>query len=229
MKRTSFAALLTLVAALLLPIAALAGPPLICHPFNIGDAKSLPFEGPGWSQVQPGYDTAHLVADTMALLTPDTPVIVRMETLRRASLYARNDAHLAQALLDRVQSRAAGIKLGPNDDRRDRTALLAWFDLGYLVETYRQEAAAVHYGQPVWSFAQRAPNDVDGYALIQKAIERGGGADMEFAAALVTASNRDRNYSQHLQNAIAGAKPGSLLAVNLAAQFPDAMKTAQLK
>src|SRR5260370_29447437 len=105
-KPIALAAGLALAPALFLLIAALAGPPLICHPFNIGDAKSLPFEGPGWSQVQPGYDTGRLIDDTMALLTPDTPVIVRMETLRRASLYARNDAHLAQALLDRVQSRA---------------------------------------------------------------------------------------------------------------------------
>ena len=225
MKRYCFAALLTLAAVLLLPIAALAGPPLICHPFNIGDAKSLPFEGPGWSQVQPGYDTARLLDDTMALLTPETPVIVRMETLRRASLYARNDAHLAQALLDRVQARASGIK----DERRDRTALLAWFDLGYLTETYRQAAAATqHAATDAMKFQQPNPN-VDGYGLIQKAIERGGGADMEFAAALVTASNHDRNYSQHVQNAIAGAKPGSLLSVNLATHFPDAMKTAKLK
>src|SRR6266404_7524668 len=101
-------AVLALAATLLAPLAAFAGPPLICHPFNIGDAKSLPFQGPGWSEVQPGYDTSRLVDDTMALLAPDTPVIIRMETLRRASLYARNDTHLAQALLDRVQARAAG-------------------------------------------------------------------------------------------------------------------------
>jgi len=225
MKRNCFAALLTLAAVLLLPAAALAGPPLVCHPFNIGDAKSLPFEGPGWSQVQSGYDTSRLVDDTMALLTPDTPVIVRMETLRRASLYARNDAHLAQALLDRVQARAAGIK----DERRDRTALLAWFDLGYLAETYRQAVASTqHAATEAMKFQQPNPN-LDGYALIQRAIERGGGAEMEFAAALVTASNHDRNHSQHLQNAITGAKPRSLLAVNLATHFPDAMKTAQLK
>ena len=225
MKRYSCAALLMLAAVLLLPIAALAGPPLICHPFNIGDAKSLPFAGPGWSEVQPGYDTGRLVDDTMALLTPDTPVIVRMETLRRASLYARNDAHLAQALLDRVQARAAGIK----DSRRDRAALLAWFDLGYLAETYRQAAWATQRATTdAMRFQQSNPNGIDGYALIQKAIERGGGAEMEFAAALAVEGNRD-NYSHHLQNAIAGAKPGSLLSANLATHFPDAMKTAQLK
>ncbi len=217
-------AVLTLAAALLVPLAAFAGPPLICHPFNIGDAKSLPFQGPNWSQVSPSYDTSRLVDDTLALLTPETPVIVRMETLRRASLYARTNPQLAQTLLDRMKARASGMK----DDRRDRTAQLAWFDLGYLAETYKQEAAANHYGEAFWKFAQAAPKDIDGYALIQRAIERGGGADMEFAAALVTASNRDRNYNQHLQNAISGAKPGSLLAANLPVHFPEAMKSAKL-
>src|SRR5262249_18555306 len=67
---------------------ALAGPPLICHPYDIGDAKSLPWNGSEWRDVKPDYELNRLVEDTLALLTPETPVIVRMETLRRATIYA---------------------------------------------------------------------------------------------------------------------------------------------
>src|SRR5690606_35861288 len=73
----------------LLPTLALAGPPLICHPFDIVTARSLPI-GPadgGWSATDPTYDRSQLVADTLALLTPATPTLVRMETMRRATMY----------------------------------------------------------------------------------------------------------------------------------------------
>src|SRR5688500_20051787 len=65
-----------------------AGTPLICHPYAIGAAKSLPGSDGDWKGVNPNYDRTNLVRDTLALLTPETPVIVRMETLRRAAIYA---------------------------------------------------------------------------------------------------------------------------------------------
>jgi hypothetical protein len=65
-----------------------AGPVLICKNYEIGAAKSLPWGGSDWRSVKPDYDINRLVEDTLALLTPDTPVIVRMETLRRAVIYA---------------------------------------------------------------------------------------------------------------------------------------------
>ncbi len=83
---------LSIVAALLLTAAvqqpALAGPPLICHPIEIGNAKSLAWSGPNWRDVKKDYDLNNLVADTLALLQPETPVLERMETLRRATVYA---------------------------------------------------------------------------------------------------------------------------------------------
>jgi hypothetical protein len=89
---------------------AFAGPPLICHRFEIGDAKSLPWSAAGWDlSGNENYDTHNLAHDTMALLDDNTPVIVRMETLRRATLYARKDQYA-----------------------------LAWFDVGYLAEAYAQ-------------------------------------------------------------------------------------------
>ncbi|MEK6570505.1 MAG: hypothetical protein AABZ61_03985, partial [Bacteroidota bacterium] len=80
-------ALCFLIAGIAIPESAYAGPPLICHPLNIGNAKSLP-SGNGPFETKRDYNRAGLVEETLALLIPDMPVIVRMETLRRATIYA---------------------------------------------------------------------------------------------------------------------------------------------
>ena len=91
--------LTALALALTVATPALAGPPLLCHPFDIGAAKSLPWDGKaGWSQGRADYPLKQLVADTEAILQPGTPVIVRMETLRRAAIYASQDPTVASAL-----------------------------------------------------------------------------------------------------------------------------------
>src|SRR5438046_9323502 len=95
-----------LCAALIAARPALAGPPLLCHPYDIGSAVSLPWNGPAWLDAKADYDLSHLVADTEALLGASTPVIVRMETLRRASLYAGRDAQVAAELIRRLTATA---------------------------------------------------------------------------------------------------------------------------
>src|SRR3977135_861961 len=73
-------------ALLVLAGSAIAGPPLICPAIDIGSADSLPWPRSGWNlSGQENYDVSHLVPDTLALLAPSTPVLVRMETLRRAT------------------------------------------------------------------------------------------------------------------------------------------------
>lgn len=94
------------VAAVLIARPALAGPPLLCFPFDIGAARSLPMGSGGWKVTDPKYDVTHLVDDTLALLTPETPVLVRMETLRRATIYASTSPATATALLNALQARA---------------------------------------------------------------------------------------------------------------------------
>src|SRR5687768_12087217 len=69
-----------LSAALVVAIAApaIAGPPLLCRPYETGNARSLPWDGSrSWSGDLPGYKLENLIADTEALLTPSTPVIER--------------------------------------------------------------------------------------------------------------------------------------------------------
>jgi len=208
-----------LVAALLCTaIVTQAGPPLICHAIEIGDAKSLPWISHSWN-LSGGetYDTKNIVHDTLEILAPDTPVLVRMETLRRATLYARKDPVAAKELLARLHARATSAESSGHPDT------LAWFDVGYLAETYKQW---IGQNMPHMTDAMRMnPNPaagVDGYAMVKKAIALGGKGDdpqMEFAAALITLSGPAEEHRQHAQKAVAGAKTDSLLARNLATRF----------
>ena len=203
-------------AILLLADSAVAGPPLICHAFEIGQAKSLPLGSNSWNlSGAENYDTKNLASDTLAILTPDTPVLVRMETLRRATLYARRDPIAAKALLAKLHARATSAESAGHPDA------LAWFDAGYLVETYKQWIGQdlPHMTDGMRLDANPAAS-VDGYAMVKKAIAlRGDDAQLEFAAALITLSGPREEHAQHAQRAIAGAKADPLLAQNLATHF----------
>src|SRR5215469_2085116 len=178
---------------------ALAGPPLICHRIEIGTARSLPWTGTAWNlSGNENYDTHNLVRDTRAILDSNPPVLVRMETLRRATLYAGKDPHAAKELLIRLHART--------DTKQ--TDALAWFDVGYL---------AAAYGQ--W-LKENPAAGLDAYALVQKALSlRGNDPEMEFAAALITLRAPDKDHQEHARKAIAGAKTDPLLAQNLSSSF----------
>ena len=211
------------LAAALLSIASLAqaGPPLICHTFEIGNAKSLPWISHSWNlSGGENYDTNNLVRDTLQILAPDTPILVRMETLRRATLYARTDPATAKELFARLQVRATSAESSGHPDA------LAWFDAGYLAETYKQW---IGKNMPHMTDGMRMdPNpaaNVDGYFMVKKALASRGAAlhgddpQMEFAAALITLSGPQTEHREHAQKAIVGAKNDPLLAQNLAAHF----------
>src|SRR5207244_13216693 len=69
-------------AVLLFANAALAGPPLVCHVFEIGHAKSLPLASHSWNlSGSENYDTKNLVKDTLDTLAPQTPVLDHMDKL----------------------------------------------------------------------------------------------------------------------------------------------------
>ena len=204
------------VALLVIVTPAIAGPPLICHAVDIGTASSLPWTSTGWNlSGQETYDVSLLVPDTLALLAPDTPVLVRMETLRRATLYALKQTPVAKELLFRLEVRT---RENPKD-------ALAAFDFGYLVECYRQ-ASWLHQHTD-WLKASGDTTSanlvmkMDGYQSVRKAIAlRGSDPQMEFAAALMTTEGDRSEHDRHLQNAMAGAKADALLARNLASRFP---------
>ncbi|MFZ1140529.1 MAG: hypothetical protein WAN76_15205 [Candidatus Sulfotelmatobacter sp.] len=181
-----------------------AGPPLICHPIEIGQAKSLPWVE--WNHKgSTDYDLKNLTRDTLAILDSNQPVLVRMETLRRATIYARQDPQAAKELITRLQARAA------NSDDAGRPEALAWFDVGYLAEAYKQWMGK---GEP------NPAAGLDGYAWVQKALSlRGQDPEMEFAAALITLRGPESDHHDHVQKAMAGAKYDPLLAQNLASNF----------
>lgn len=201
-RRISFVCLVSLVFA----ASAQAGPPLICHSIEIGQAQSLPWISEGWNlSGAEKYDLKNLVRDTLAILNPSTPVLVRMETLRRASLYARKDPQAAKELLARLIARTSAGETAGHPDA------LAFFDAGYLAETHKQS-----FGKD----SQNPATGIDGYLQVKRAIElRGEDPQMEFAAAMITVSGRKNEHREHVVRATAGAKRDPLLAQNLASHF----------
>ena len=130
LSRSLVAAAVT-TAALVAATPAAAGPPFICHAFELSGNPSLPWGAniaAGWNNPDPAYDVQKLTADVTKLLTPAMPVSARMETLRRATIYASRDKAVAAGLLSALEARASA---NPNDAN-------ALFDAGFLTEAYRQ-------------------------------------------------------------------------------------------
>ncbi len=196
---------------------ALAGPPLICHPIEIGNAKSLPWSGANWRDVKKDYDLNRLVADTLALLQPDTPVLARMETLRRATVYAvwaKRDNEVgitvkSNAVADELQAKL--MERVREAFRLNKPATMFLFDAGYLDASFKQAG----YKSNV-----NTPSLAEGYAMVRKgSAHMGGSPEIEFALAIISEHPRQASHQEHLQKAIAGAKEGSLLATNLVKHF----------
>ena len=194
------------IAAVLLAFTtfAQAGPALICHPIEIGQAKTLPWVE--WNHKgSTDYDLKNLTRDTLSILDSNAPVLVRMETLRRATIYARQNPEVAKELITRLQARGADSNAGGRSDA------LAWFDVGYLAEAYKQWMGK---GEP------NPAAGLDGYRMVTKAISlRGSDAEMEFAAALITLMSPENAHQDHVRKAMAGAKNDPLLARNLGSNF----------
>jgi hypothetical protein len=167
---------------------AVAGPPLVCHPIAIGPAKTLPWVDLNYQKGSGSYDLKNLVADTLAILDSNPSVL---------------DPQVAKELLTRLHARAANSDAGV-------AAALAWFDVGYLAETYKR-----------WMGDGPNPaRGLDGYGWVKKAISlRGSDPEMEFAAALIAFTVSESDRSLHVEKAMAGAKTDPLLAQNLASFF----------
>lgn len=217
MKRSFLFAAALMISLVGLQQPAQAGPPLICHTIDVGNAKSLPWAGPNWRDVKRDYDLNRLVDDTLALLGPETPVLERMETLRRATVYAvwskvdhevglsvkNNKA--ADELMARLMERVRG------SFQNNRPSALALFDAGYLAASYKQAG---------YSSAASPSAGMDAYAMVRKAKGLyGNSPEMEFALAIIAQHPKNPAHQGHLRNAIEGAKEGSLLSRNLISRF----------
>jgi hypothetical protein len=200
--------LIALAAVTCFATPALAGPPLICFPFQVEGGTLIAWgSGPGWNTPDRAYDIQKLVADTNAVLTGDAPVLTRMENMRRATIYAMRDPRIAHELLKTVMARALAT---PTDSR-------AWFDAGYLLEAYKQAGHLRDNRRPelsAWAAVDETIR-VDGYNWVKKAMGMTGpSAEMEFAASLMT---QGAIASAHRAKAVAASPKGSLVARNIAA------------
>ncbi len=177
----------------LVALPAMAGPPAVCWQVEIGKAKSLPWGG-GELEARKDYDTRRVVKDALELLAPGMPVLVRMETIRRAAIYIDISAASRDALLKALMLRVLDAEaLG-------KPSALAWFDAGYAMGLFR------HFQQ----FGR------DGYPWVRKALKiRRTDAEMEYACAILTVTGKKETFLHHLGKAAEGAKQNPLLERNL--------------
>jgi hypothetical protein len=198
--------LISIATFFVLTSAAIAGPPLICHPFDIGNAKSLPWISHDWNlSGAENYDTHNLANDTLAILNANQVPLIHMETLRRATLYARKDPVAAKQLLLQLVTRAKSAEASSSPDA------FALFDAAYLTEAYKQWLGEKN-GNPA--------NGLDDLPWIKHAMQlRPNDPQMAFAAALLTLRGPEADHREFAQLATTGAKSDELLKRNLATHF----------
>lgn len=190
-----------------------AGPPVLWHRFDIGTARSLPWSDSNeWWKGDPAYDIQRLVADTEALLTPSMPIVVRMETLRRAAVYASLDTAVAERLLARVRARVDHAR------RVSDNSGLASFDAAYLMATLRQISELAHEAQ----FRDRARRvqPLSGLAeadahLKDALARRPADPALAFAAAIILAGRDTAASRAHAEAARRGLGGAALVAANI--------------
>ena len=200
------------LALLSLAAPALAGPPFICHPFEIGGSTSLPWTDGDYLGMRGDYDITRVVADTEALLKTDMPTLARMETLRRAVLYASQNRALAERFVAMLAARVDAA------DKAGRTNAIALFDMGYALEAMSEIEMVGHHMGSDLAVRGRALAGLtrpdEGRALILKsAALRADDAGIAFALALI---ERTEDKQPHLLKARAAAKQDRLLAANMA-------------
>jgi hypothetical protein len=199
-----------------LATAAIAGPPLICHAFDIGSAKSLPWISHDWNlSGAENYDTHSLANNTLAILNASQVPLVHMETLRRATLYARQDPVAAKQLLLQLVARAKSTEALSAPDA------FALFDAAYLTEAYKQWPGEK---------GENLANGLDGISWIKHAMQlRPSDPQMAFAAALITLDGPESEHREYAQRAAAGANNDELLKRNLATRFLGAQSQTMVE
>jgi hypothetical protein len=225
--RISLTAAAPLLVSLLLNVVnVVAGPPLLCHPIEIGDATSLPWGDGTWQNEKIELTDADFVAQTLAILSTDAMVLTRMETIRRAAIHAAERPKAAANLMSAVRLRVS------NDDT---PVAMHHFDLGYIMAAYEQMNIVTEHNATGITGGHRSslsvPEGLNAYDLLEKAAKMAPrDAAIEFALALVTLSPSRAAHKKHLQNAISGAPEGSLLATNLVRRFgQDGQSLSTLK
>jgi hypothetical protein len=178
---------------------AVAGPPLICHSYAIGNDTSLPWsmDKNSWNNPDPKYDTSNLANDAMKLLDSGKPLLTRMETLRRASVYSAKDTAAGLDLGSRLMARALA------SEAKGESNSIALFDAGYFVESMKQMSLITK----VSLFA-----GVDGRDWVKRSVP---GLEDKLVAEYALGLMDSEWPNEHIRRAALGAQEGSLLAENL--------------
>ena len=185
---------------LALAAAAMAGSPLGCFPYQIGDHKSLPWGGDAFD-VAKDYDPAKVVTETLVLLKTEKDTLTRMETLRRATVYLSKDRARATELLAKLSWMALDAEATENKE----WAAGALFDAGFLAACYAQMGVDV-------GFKMGVGDGLQGWAWVEKSLRYApDDPAKQFAAALIRCHQKG-SYESYLARAVAGAEPGSALA-----------------
>ena len=195
------------------------GPPAICHPIDIGEARSLPWRGEHSFDAAPDYDVGRTVDDTLAILRASNDTLVHMETIRRATIYltgmegasAGKSSEWRQEqvtrLVSALQTEARAIQARAEQTTADGLRL---FDYGYLLAALSQSGrvqalAADHaseQGPALARAAQLRPDD--------------GALHLGFALATYSHNGGTPECYAHLERAVALATdPDGLLRRNL--------------
>jgi hypothetical protein len=191
---------------------ALAGPPLICHSYSVGNDPSLPWsmDRNSWNNPDPKYDTRNLANDTLRLLDSGKPLLTHMETLRRAAVYSAKDTAAGLDLGSRLMARALTAEVNGESNS------VFLFDAGYFVESMKQMSLITKVGL----FA-----DVDGRDWVKRSVP---GLEDKLVAEFSLGLMDSEWPNQHIRRAVLGAQEGSLLAENLIKFFGN-QNLAQLK
>jgi len=203
-KRSSLAAfgIVFLVGFIVAISSTFAGPPAICHPVEIGDAKSIPWGNDAFDKKR-GYSKSEVIDDTVKILNDSKSAMVHMETLRRATLYLDRSSELAATLQATLMARVL------DNETKNKANALAWFDAGYLAQCYDQVGidTGVTCGKD---------QGVIGYAWIKKAISiNENDPELQFGAAMVTVLAGIKEHDKYVARVKKLAKYDSLVIKNL--------------
>jgi hypothetical protein len=199
------------------------GPPLLCFAYDIGSARSLPWgSNPNDSfECDPKYPADRLVGDTLAILDESKEVLVHMETLRRAAIYASRFAEKPTkgrdgSLADRMALRVLDHSI--RELARDPQSTLAWIDAGYALGAAAQMGSA--HGAAY----------VDHFSKARALAPKDPALAFATSAGFLDSPDRD-TWQRHYTDALAGAPEGSLLRKNVLAygeRFLGKEKMAEL-
>jgi len=201
------------LAVFMVGIGSAVNAPLLFAAFDIEPAESLPWAATGhYIGIRDDYDARRVVADTEKLLASEMPTIVRMETLRRAAVYASRDRRVAEQLVAFVAGRIASVpRPGSYPDA------MALFDAGYVIEVLKELEEFVSGSKVVWGrdpaiVGITRPYDSRGLIERSAALRPHDGAIQLALALLSPAGEADA----HLRKARESAVNDALLANNLA-------------